>query len=273
MSDTTFASSAPAAGESARKVVLLANSTVAFIGAFTFTTLLHELGHFVSYLAFGAHATLYFNQVQADDTTVSLTGVIVSALAGPVVSLLQGIVCAWWVRTRRQNDAAQLFLQWLALLGVINFFGYLMLTPLSSVGDTGRVAGLLGFPAWLSALIAIGGIAVLLVIVFRQDRHFARFLHGDPGSRDRARWINVLVFFPIIVGSVVNVIFAFPIPTAISAIYPATSSLTVLAGYSAMLSAPRAELPASPLGRSVSWSLVAVAVALLVVNRLLVRGV
>jgi hypothetical protein len=254
------------------------NSTVAFVGAFTLTTLVHELGHFVSYLAFGAHATLYFNQVQADDTTVSSTGVIVSALAGPVVSLMQGMLCAWWVRARGQNRRVDLFVQWLALLGFINFFGYLMLTPLSSVGDTGKVAGLLGLPTWLSVVISIAGIVLLIVIVIRQDRYWGGFLHGKPGARERAQWINALVFFPIVIGSVVNVVFAFPIPTAISAIYPATSSLTVLAGFGAMrkMQRPRmaaAEAAGSPVAESISVAWIVVMVGLLVINRLLVRGV
>ncbi len=262
-----------AAARPPRKLVLAVNSTVAFVGAFTLTTLLHELGHFVSYLAFGAHATLYFNQVQADDSTITLTGVVVSALAGPVVSLVQGIACARWVRIRGSNGRSDLFVQWLALLGFINFFGYLMLTPLSSEGDTGKVAELLGFPILLSVLIAITGIALLVLIVIRQDKQFRGFLHGEPHSRERARWINALVFFPIVAGSVVNVAFAFPIPVIISAIYPATSSFTVLAGFATMQKANRPRPPESPTAASVSWGWIAVTVGLLVINRLLVRGV
>jgi hypothetical protein len=249
------------------------SSTVAFVGAFTLTTLLHELGHFVSYLAFGGHPVLYFNRVEADDSTISLTGVVVSAMAGPVVSLVQGLLCAWWVRARGLNRRLDLFVQWLALFGFINVFGYLMLTPLSAVGDTGKVAGLLGVPTWLSVLISVAGIALLLVTVIRQDTHFRGFLHGEPGTRERARWINALVFVPIVAGSVVNVAFAFPIPAVLSAVYPATSSLTVLAGFAAMQQARRPELPASPAAASGSWAWVAVTVGLLVINRLLVRGV
>ena len=258
---------------SPRRLLLTANSTVAFVAAFTLTTLLHELGHFASYLAFGARATLYFNQVQADDATVSRAGVIVSALAGPVVSLLQGIVAAWWVRARGQNRHLDLFVQWLALLGFINFFGYLMLTPLSAAGDTGKVASLLGLPGWFDILIALTGIATLLVIVFRQDRCFAGFVLGEPGTRERAQWVNALVFVPIIVGSAVNVAFAFPAPAAISVIYPAMSSLTVMIGFSAVHNAQRPDLPTTPAATDLSWPWVAVAVALLVINRLLVRGV
>jgi hypothetical protein len=249
------------------------SSTVAFVGAFTLTTLLHELGHFVSYLAFGGRPVLYFNRVEADDSTISLTGVVVSAMAGPVVSLVQGLLCAWWVRARGLNRRLDLFVQWLALFGFINVFGYLMLTPLSAVGDTGKVAGLLGVPTWLSVLISVAGIALLLVTVIRQDTHFRGFLHGEPGTRERARWINALVFVPIVAGSVVNVAFAFPIPAVLSAVYPATSSLTVLAGFAAMQQVRRPELPASPAAASGSWAWVAVTVGLLVINRLLVRGV
>ncbi len=256
-----------------RKTTLAVNSTLAFVGAFTFTTLLHESGHFVSYLAFGAHPVLYFNRVQADDATVSLVGVVVSALAGPVTSLGQGIACAWWVGRRGRNRSVDLFVQWLALLGLINFFGYLMLTPLSAVGDTGKVAGLLGSPTWLNVLVALVGVGVLIVLVVRQDRYFGGFLQGEPGTRERARWINALVFFPILFGSAVNVAFAFPIPTAISAVYPATSSLTVLAGYSTMMKVRKPNPTPSPVAVSFSWGSGAIAVGLLVLNRILVRGV
>jgi hypothetical protein len=257
----------------ARRAVLTINSTVIFVGAFTLTALLHESGHFVSYLSFGAHPTLYFNRVEADDSTISRTGVIVSAMAGPAVSLVQGMLCAWWVRRRSQNQGADLFLQWLTLFGFINFFGYVMLTPLSSVGDTGKVAGLLGSPMWLNVLVAVAGIAILVALVIRLDLQFRGFLSGEPAARERARWINAVVFFPIVVGSAVNVAFAFPIPTAISAIYPATSSLTVLAGFSALMKARRPDLPPPPAARSILWGWCAVTVLLLVINRLLVRGV
>lgn len=256
-----------------RRSVLAVNSTIVFVGAFAFTALLHELGHFLSYLAFGAHPVLYFNRVEADDSTITRTGVIASAMAGPVVSLAQGVLCARWVRRRSNNRGADLFLQWLALFGFINFFGYVMLTPLSSVGDTGKVAGLLGSPMWLNVLVAVVGIAVLLVLVVRLDGRFLGFVYGQPGARDRARWINALVFFPIVIGSAINVAFAFPIATAISAIYPATSSLAVLTGFSAMMKASRPDLPPSPAGRSVLWEWCAVTVTLIVISRLLVRGI
>lgn len=255
------------------KHVLAVNSTVAFVGAFTLTTLIHELGHFLSYLAFGAHPVLYFSRVEAKDSTVSMTGVVVSAMAGPIVSLVQGIVCAGWVRRRVLNQRADLFVQWLALFGFINFTGYLMLTPLSSGGDTGKAARLLGFPVWLNVGIALVGIALMLVTVIRQDRYFGGFLRGAPGTGERARSINTLVFWPILFGSVVNVAFAFPIPAVISVVYPATSSLTVLAGFSLMHKIQRPELPASPAAESVSFAWIAVAVVLLVINRLLVHGI
>jgi hypothetical protein len=266
-------SPAASAGKEPRRAVLAVNSTVIFVGAFAFTALLHELGHFVSYLAFGAHPVLYFNRVEADDSTITRAGVIASAVAGPVVSLVQGVLCAWWVRRRSDNRGVDLVLQWLALFGLINFFGYVMLTPLSSVGDTGKVAGLLGSPTWLNVLVAVVGIVVLLVLVVRQDGQFLGFLFSEPGTRDRARWINALVFFPILVGSAVNVAFAFPIATAISAVYPATSSLSVLAGFAAMMKARRPELPPSPAARSVLWGWCAVTVMLIVISRLLVHGV
>lgn len=261
-----------AAPPPATKLVLAVNSTVAFVGAFTLTTLVHELGHFLSYLAFGAHPVLYFSRVEANDSTVSMTGVVVSAMAGPVVSLVQGLVCAWWVRRRRQNRRADLFVQWLALFGFITIFGYLMLTPLSSGGDTGKAARLLGFPTWLNVVTSLAGIALMLVTVIRQDRYFGTFLRGAPRTGERAQWINALVFFPILAGSVVNVVFAFPIPAVISVVYPATSSLVVLAGFSLMHKVQRPELPASPAAESVSLAWVAVAVGLLVINRLLVYG-
>lgn len=255
------------------KLTLAVSSTVLFVGAFHLTTLLHELGHFVAYLAFHTHPTLYFNRVEAAESTVSRSGLIVSALAGPFTSLAQGFLCAWWVRTRRANTNGYLFVQWLALLGFINFFGYLMLTAFSSVGDTGKVAALLGVPTWLDELVSAVGIALLIVAMIRQDRHFEDFLDGEPGTRDRARWINALVYFPILAGSVVNVAFAFPISTAIGALDAATSSLSVLAGYWTMLRLPRTTQPRMAAGELVSCAWVVATLALLAINRLLVRGI
>ncbi len=88
---------------------ILINSTLAFISAFIMTTIIHEFGHYLSYLVFGANPTLFHNYVQSADQSLNLSAKIISALAGPFISLLQGLAFGFMVTRRKGNTASDLF--------------------------------------------------------------------------------------------------------------------------------------------------------------------
>jgi hypothetical protein len=251
---------------------ILINSTVAFVSAFFITTFIHEGGHFISYLIFGAGPTLFHNHVYIPDQQLGIHINIISALAGPLSSLLQGIILAVVIPRRREGRVIDLLFLWLSLLGFVNFFGYLMMTPLSSAGDTGKVAELMGMSYVYRILVAVAGFALLIFVILRTGKHFADFIPAESGERERKKYVYHVMFFPIIIGSLVNTLFAFPIPVLLSAIYPATSSFVIMSSFGAIMKSPDSIGHKTKIEERLSRSLLLLAVLGMLLNRLLTNG-
>lgn len=251
---------------------LFLNSLLAFVSAFLLTTFLHEAGHFISYKFFGAQTTLYHNYVQTTGSDIGLWGRIISSLAGPLTSLAQGLIFLMLLKRIQSGASIHLLTLWMMFLGFVNFFGYLMLTPLSTSGDTGKVASLLGIPSWVSICIAIAGLAILLWIVFQQSHQIARFLPSETDLKIRSRYVNAILLFPVMMGSVINAALAFPIPVWLSLLYPLTSSYVLLWGYGRVLEAQPLKDATSELWTTIRPELAAITVTMILINRLLVSG-
>jgi hypothetical protein len=251
---------------------ILINSTLAFIAAFFITTFIHEFGHFLSYLVFGANPILYHNYAQTDDQGLSLFVIVISALAGPVISLIQGIIFGIITSSEKKNKAVNLFFLWLCLLGFVNFFGYLLMTPLFTTGDTGKVAELLQLNYFYRILIAIIGFAILILLILKIGKNFSRFISVSPDNKLRKKYVYHIMFFPILIGSVINTLFAFPIPVIISAVYPATSSFVIMSSFGVILKSQPSHLSKTEIEESVSKLLVGLVLIGILINRLLTMG-
>ena len=209
---------------------ILVNSTLAFISAFVITTFIHEFGHYFSYLLFGANPTLFHNYVQTSDQPLSIQSRVISALAGPFFSLVQGVVFGTIVSKGKKNTAGYLVFLWLSLLGYMNFFGYLVMTPFSTAGDTGKVAEILNIAWPIQIIIAVGGFAILIWLIMKTGKNFSNFISPEFDLKLRVKYVYRIMFFPIMIGSVVNALLAFPVVAVISIIYPATSSYAIISG-------------------------------------------
>jgi len=249
------------------------NSFFAFVSAFILTTIIHESGHFISYLLAGAQPVLHHNYVQVSGENLSSQVKIVAALAGPVISLIQGTIFALIVAKKQSNNSKYLLFLWLSLLGFINFFGYLMLTPLSTKGDTGKVAEMLDLPYFYRIMIAVLGITILIVIVLKIGKYFANFISAETKLSVKSKYVNSLVLFPIIAGSIINVLLAFPIPVILSVIYPATSAFVILSSYGIILKTENSHLSESQIANRISPLLLIVFVFGILLNRLLAGGI
>lgn len=253
-------------------IPLLINSTLAFVAAFLVTTFIHEGGHFLSYLLFGESPTLYHNYVQVNGPALPLHVRVVSALAGPLISLVQGGVC-WALLARGAGGSTRrLLLLWLSLLGFVNFFGYLVMTPLSTAGDTGKVAGLLTIAYPIRIVIAVVGFALLLWILMAVGRYFAHFIPRSADEPTRAGYVYRLMFFPILIGSVANSLLSFPIPVLLSVIYPATSSFAIMSTFPAIMKAHSPGTGPSELAARIRVPLGIALLLLIAANRLLTFG-
>jgi hypothetical protein len=251
---------------------ILLNSTIAFVAAFLLTTLIHESGHFFAYLIAGAHPTLYHNYVQAHDDEVGRSAGIIAALAGPGISLLQGILAGLFVSRKQRNGWSSLVLLWMALLGFVNCFGYLMMTPLSTVGDTGKAAELLDVGHSLRITVAVIGAAALFWTILRLGRNFSNFIPAGESDAARVRYIYRIMYVPIIIGSVVNTLLALPAPALLSIIYPATSSWVIMSSFGVIKKSRREHPGTSEIEQRIHPGLVILLCAGILVNRILAYG-
>lgn len=251
---------------------IFVNSTLAFVSAFIITTIIHESGHYLTSYFFGSPSKLYHNYVETSETQIRVLAVIIIALAGPFISLIQGVIASGLVLFRQKNTQQDLLLLWLGLLGFVNFFGYLMLTPLSTVGDTGKVAELLQIHYILRIGISLLGIAALLLIVMTTGKEFARFIPSASGLVEKRKYVNAILLFPIIIGSIINSILAFPVVAVLSVIYPATSPYVILSSYGKILKEINSSSNDSFIYQKISAFLIGLFIVCVLINRLLTQG-
>ncbi len=252
---------------------ILINSTLAFVSAFIMTTFVHEFGHFLSYEFLGAHPTLFHNYVQTQTQSLSIPAKIISAMAGPVISLIQGLVFGRIAATRKGNGISRLFVLWFSLLGFVNFFGYLVTTPFSTAGDTGKVAEMLGIGFAGKLGIALVGLVLLLWILTKVAVNFGHFIHEQNDRVLRAKYIYRIMFFPILIGSLVKVILAFPAPAVLSILYPATSSFVIMSSFPAILRSVKTQTIRPPFEDRIMKSMIVLAVCMILWNRILTLGI
>ena len=252
---------------------LLINSTLAFIAAFFITTIVHESGHFIAYYIYGADPVLYHNHVSIPDQNLSIHVSAIAAMAGPIASLLQGIFFSIVVTNKGEDDKVfNLCFLWLSLLGFVNFFGYLMLTPLSTAGDTGKFAELLNLDYLYRILIAIMAIIVLILIILKLGKNFGNFIPVEKDMIIKKKYVYRVMFYPILIGSVVNSIFAFPIPVFLSIFYPATSSFVIMSSFGVILRSPGTQKSTVEATKKIDKSIILLTISLIIINRLLTMG-
>ncbi len=248
------------------------NSTLAFISAFIITTTIHELGHYLFYLLFGVNPTLYHNYVQTLSNSLTNGEHVISALAGPLSSLTQGLIFGIIVSRSSSNATRHLVFLWLSLLGFVNFFGYLVMTPLSSTGDTGKAAELLGVSSALRWWIAIVGFAILLWVIRKMAQYFSRFIPSELEREQKSKYIYHLMFFPIIAGSMVNTALAFPVVAFLSIIYPATSTYVIMSSFPVILKRPGSFRDSPEIEEKIVMGLGLMTLCGIILNRLLTLG-
>ena len=136
---------------------MLWNSTVAFVVGQMVVVVLHESAHAVTGLLQGYRATEFAGEVRfsPEQTTRAL---VVTALAGPVFSLVSGLV-AMMFRPFRGRGFAELLWAWFAFLSAQEGFGYLTIAPIITNGDTGAALSALHAPGWVGWLCTAIGLA------------------------------------------------------------------------------------------------------------------
>ena len=139
---------------------ILVNSVVAFVLAGMVATTLHELSHLTAGLLLGHPGRLY---VSAVDTSglVSTNHLIIIALTGPLFSLVFGILFIFMARNWGQGFG-RLFWLWLGFLSAQIGFGYFIISPFASMGDTGKALSLLHAPALIYIISFLFGVSGMI---------------------------------------------------------------------------------------------------------------
>lgn len=174
-----------------------------FVIATLWQQTLHELGHFVAAITLHSKdVTLYHNYVQHDASSIAMTSRLIIASAGPLISLLFGLLFHFVCAHYKQRNILFLFMLFMSSFGYINFGGYLLMSPFFKSGDTGFVFSLLGFALWLVILLSLAGVVFLFFSMKKLSKYFVEMASAEiiGNEKQRTMFIASLVRTPVFIG-------------------------------------------------------------------------
>ncbi|WP_299668159.1 hypothetical protein [uncultured Polaribacter sp.] len=207
------------------------NSTLLYIIAFLLTTIIHEFMHAFTGWSFDSNPVLHHNYVEhfsIEHLATNQKALI--ALAGPVISLIQGILSSLaYLRIRgKSHKLIHLFLLWFSVLGFFNFLGYLTTGFLFHKGDIGKVYNLLNIPLWIQIFLAIIAALLLVYVAFKMTAPYLRLSYKHAWLKDGKAKMNFsfhVLFLPWLIGSLIITVLYLPVIALISIIYPIMSGM------------------------------------------------
>ena len=202
---------------------------------------LHELGHFVVGKFFhSSDATLYHNYVKHDLSSLSGMERIFVAAAGPLFSLIIGILFQTICASYSKRNLFFLFCLFMSAFGYINFGGYLLISPIFTGGDTGYIFRQLGFPIWMTISFAIGGAFFLFYTIKMLSKFFVEMATEQiiNDKSERRVFINSIVKYPLYLGVIISTIMNLPVIVFLSLLYPMFSPFTLFWSFGYLLDSP-----------------------------------
>ncbi|MCH9680232.1 MAG: hypothetical protein K0V04_02260 [Deltaproteobacteria bacterium] len=205
-------------------------SIVIYILAFLVTTVIHELGHALTSSALGGRPILHHVFVEHHGLEGGRRAAV--SAAGPLVSLLQGIVLFVVLRYSGSIPTpARLLLLWLCIHGLVNFFGYLITTPFVPQGDLGRVASWLKVPGigrWMMLVVGLATVTGLGLWAREPLLSFITTTSLPADSSASTHHILLTGIGPWLVGSMLIALVSWPAPHWISYLYPFFAGLFLI---------------------------------------------
>ncbi len=262
-----------------RQKHIIINSSILFVVASTLAMTLHEFGHFFASIIVQAKGiSIHHNYVSNIDAGLSRQSILFIKSAGPFVSLAIGMLFHFICTLQTKRNTLFLFNLYMSSFGYIGFFGYLMVAPLFTGGDTGYICHALGFSIWLTILIALAGVAMLYFLMNSQAKYFV-----EMGSREvienkdlRFQFIRSLLLYPIFIGIIITTFLNLPIKAVLSLIAPICMPFSFFWGYRNALTKiyPNNNFNKEfeSLNRPHFW-LYLLLVVIIIANRLLVSGI
>jgi hypothetical protein len=210
---------------------IIVNSSLLFVVATILEMTLHECGHFIAAILLHAKGIeLHHNYVSANTSEMSRASSIFFAGTGPIVSLALGLLFHFICSRQKKRNMLFLFNLYMAVFGYVAFFGYLLIAPFFTYGDTGYIFMALGFPLWLTITISITSAFVVYLIMGELVRYFVEMGTSEVISDKEQRhvFINALVKYPLFIGIAITVLLNLPVPTFLSLLYPLCSPFCIM---------------------------------------------
>jgi hypothetical protein len=248
---------------------LIAIAAIAYVAAVA----LHEhLGHAAACVLLGSHPLeLGAFYVNCDDSRLGSAAIRIVALAGPIVSLLTGIVSLLLLPLMPPASSRGFYFLWLlGTIALMGATGYPLFSGISGLGDlgTGADGALRGVqPEWLwrIALSALGGLGYFAVVTL-SVRLLAPRLEGDAEARVRqGSRLNLIAY---LTGAVVYLLIGVLNPLGLLILLESVlpSSLGGTSGLLWMMQRLDRRIPptgpALSIARSLGWRLAACAITI-----------
>jgi hypothetical protein len=196
MDESTKGKTGPPLADEPRSIDTWTVVCIAVVSYFLAGPIIHEgIGHGLTAALAGARdIRVYAAALRSDASCVSPEGKRTIAIAGPLASLLAGLVLALFHAHTRSDHAAWRYFLWLT--GYVCLFqgaGYFMALALVPFGDINAfVTGLDYELPWRIGL-TLAGTAVSFVVLFFAGRTLDQFL-GRTRRRDRAARLVVISY-------------------------------------------------------------------------------
>ncbi len=211
------------------KEKIILNSTVLYVTAFLLTTIIHEFGHAIVGFINGSNPILHHNYVEyLSINNLSVFKKVLISLAGPLFSLIQGLLAGLMFFKTKKQSFYKLFLLWFSILGFSNFLGYLMTGPIFLQGDIGKVFLLMNIPLIPQLFIAFIGATILFYLGYKLTIPFLKFSYKEEwifSAKSRGNFTFKIIILPWLIGATIVTILYLPVIAIVSIIYPITSGM------------------------------------------------
>ncbi len=251
------------------------NSTTLYVTAFLVTTILHESFHTIFGVLFDSHPILHHNYVEhLDGEALTTTQNIAIALAGPLMSLMQGIIAATVFFKMKKYGLLQMFIAWVSILGFNNFLGYLLTGPLFKVGDIGRVYYMLDTSLYLQIILALLAAVILVKITLMMSKPFLGFATRHEwilNGHSRRKFLFHIIILPWIFGSLIMTVFYLPVIAIISIIYPVMSGFVFIGPWQNGERITNVDLSVSTANEKISLKYVSILIVLALIFKFVLQ--
>jgi hypothetical protein len=178
-----------------------------FVAGYVITYSLHELAHALTAYWLAIPSTLFHSYVSVNLTDETLVTQALVRAAGPLFSLVFGVLC-WFVHRGVRGSWLELPLFYLAVFGVANFLGNTV--AVAFVGDFSNMAAALRLSAEVCYALAAVGLFLLIGFAFDIGRELREWVPAEIGA---FKGMLATVAVPAIVGTALVILIYQPMAT------------------------------------------------------------